>query len=70
MIITKEEAETKWCPQLPPAPGARCIASQCMAWRWYGHVDGEGRMWEPTRFGGISVEVEVRRGFCGLAGAP
>lgn len=57
MIVTEEEAKTKWCPwtrvpietetlewvvgnranQTGPGglyKGSKCIASQCMAWRW------------------------------------
>ena len=53
--------------QLNPEP-ARCIAEECMAWRWGNdHVD--------TRDGSAAVErktypvgVLQERGFCGLAG--
>ena len=36
-------------------PGTRCIASECMAWRWNpeGHIPNKGK-----------------QGYCGLAGKP
>lgn len=42
-------------------PHARCLASECMAWRWKGPWEwvGEG----PAR-------KRARRGFCGLSGEP
>ena len=55
MLVTEEEAKTKWCcvdPQL------YCFASACMAWRWE-HGDPDFR------------EVnEPARGFCGLVSNP
>ena len=52
----------------PPAM-TRCFGAACMAWRWHGHVDAEGHIWEPL--GEDSYKgVKERRGFCGLAGAP
>jgi hypothetical protein len=49
-MLTEAEAKTKWCPQIrfDPAGGGlwnnrgdsdgrcRCIASECMSWRWAG----------------------------------
>lgn len=29
MIVTKEEAKTKWCPYL-----GKCITDKCMMWKW------------------------------------
>ena len=42
MILTEEEAKNKWCPYQGTGEAARsansvvyrCIASDCMAWRW------------------------------------
>lgn len=41
MLLTEEEARKKWCPfagegrlMLGPSGDPRCIASECMAWRW------------------------------------
>ena len=53
--------------------GTLCVASGCMAWRWgeskfegaQAVVDaGHGRQ----RIG--TVDVEIKRGYCGLAGKP
>ncbi len=63
MILTEEEARTKWCPHDKTerynnfAAHNRCIASDCMAWRWAKPID---------EFDG----TVVRTGYCGLAGKP
>jgi len=74
MILTEKEARRKWCPQTSyaPSPGeeipnfARCIASDCMAWRW---AKDEKRMLDddgdPIGFGRGIVG-----GYCGFAGKP
>lgn len=81
MLITEEEAKTKWCPHrrsiefnyhvssTPVATNATatCIASDCMAWRRH-----------ETRQFKSRADMEFHRsgkrlsppGFCGLAGAP
>lgn len=80
MILSQEEARTKWCPMARVAmpvnqtanrvatsllkisderdhayfseqvENCKCIASECMMWRWDAH--------------------EIRAGYCGLAGTP
>lgn len=70
MILTEDEAKTKWCPmgrRWTAGPsgaattnvGACCIASGCMMWRRLSALDENGRMMTP----------EVH-GYCGLAGKP
>ena len=66
MLLTEEEAKTKWCPFVPPVRGdnelinplnrfgAPCIASQCMAWRWEEII--------------AHANDYTKKGFCGLAG--
>lgn len=37
-MLTEKEAVEKWCPIMAykhNGNGADCIASRCMAWRWY-----------------------------------
>jgi hypothetical protein len=67
--MTEDQAREKWCPFARVAaadyssnkgsggdirPGAYCIASRCMAWRW--DLD--------------TVATEPHEGYCGLAGEP
>lgn len=67
MIVTEEEAKTKWCPEVRTGLTAgmavnhhisgdvhdetRCIASGCMMWRWLHHPG----------------DSEKPAGFCGKA---
>ena len=64
--MTEQEARQKWCPfsqsRQAPAGGIeyinlKCIASDCMAWRW---EDVEFDLPEPP----LPSELE---GYCGLA---
>lgn len=90
MTLTEEEAKTKRCcgPQgyRHDTEGSyRCIASECMAWRWVepeteyypGYSEGgipldkpAGDGWEKSGAGWSRQWPVVRRGFCGLAGTP
>lgn len=54
MILTENQASTKWCPFSTPGYASDCKASGCAAWRWY---DG-------------GSDEQPRRGYCGLAGKP
>lgn len=59
MIITEDEAKTKWCPMLASNSAAlnkknSCIGSSCMGWR---------KTNDFVRIPNKSVEV----GFCGFA---
>lgn len=89
MLITEEEAKTKWCPESVARvyeapinrardgeeryvePYTRCLASGCMAWRWWdgprltnlsrddnddAHTQQQGRQ---------EYEPGQRRGYCG-----
>jgi len=71
MLLTEEQAKTKWCPMTAPLEASpqipsivdcsRCKASECMMWRWSCATLKE-----------TSLEFARRnciaKGFCGLAG--
>ena len=68
MILTAEEAKTKWCPfarvaaqggagvnrhvGASPSTWPHCITDSCMAWRWWNQPANEAK----------------HRGYCGLVG--
>lgn len=62
MLVTPEEAKTKWCQQTLTTPDAadKCQGPDCMAWRWVAEV----------KLGlnphGGAVLTDVKRGQCGL----
>lgn len=62
--LTQSEAMQKWCFQHPDtnAKYNRCIASQCMAWRWAGN-NGEWLRRKPDS----DLLTPLPVGFCGLA---
>jgi hypothetical protein len=69
MYTNEQEAKNRWCHLTLIADRAKCLASECMAWRWseypphvYEKYDAESTE--------IKETPEVRRGFCGLAGQP
>ena len=71
MRLTEEDARTKWCPHVRINGFNRdlnqdayplCIASNCMAWRWYiSNFVGPGSP---------SDRSFTATGFCGLSGQP
>ena len=106
MLLTEEEAKTKWCPHVRQAApvdseasgtagnkygkkqleGAICMASACMAWRWFDCLASDvagNQTWRGGRFNspdapgerhpggpGAGSKLHVRRGYCGLSGKP
>lgn len=70
-MLTEQEALQKRCPVNP----YRCIASECMAWRWgegFTHAD-DCAYWDFPTMAAENCSCEGnpgRRGFCGLAGEP
>ncbi len=80
MIVTENEAKTKWCPAANNSGALRdgkahekCIASNCMAWR--PASDG----WQLPSGKIIEADKEpqnshggmwIARGYCGLSGVP
>ena len=72
MLVTEREAKFMWCPQGAPRTMTRtinCIGSSCMWWRWR---DTLTENLTPVRVnqGGGLVDLEKRRGYCGMAGTP
>ena len=73
---TEGQAKKKWCPfqngrhgpvERPVAKGGkwdRCIASECMAWRWL-KIKGKA-----VPSGEETVTISKDIGYCGLAGNP
>jgi len=87
--MTEEEARGKWCPftrdersnrpiAVAPAECFPCLASACMAWRWWDGLsdDGTTHHRRPTPHTARVPEppegrpLDQRRGYCGLAGSP
>ena len=46
----------------------RCIASDCMAWRWLTH-ENRDQIWRPTG-PDTAQSTDAHMGYCGLAGKP
>jgi hypothetical protein len=66
VMLTEEEAKTKWCPHSDAPRTHRdgyCIGSECMAWRW----DETTRTYDDTR---TPKPDKFHKGHCGLAGKP
>jgi hypothetical protein len=57
MYLSENDARTKICPFDIPQSNT-CVASDCMAWRWYQDF---------TKYG---EKPPKERGWCGLAGDP
>jgi hypothetical protein len=68
VLVTEKGAAEKWCQQTFSGTRAQCIGSGCMAWRW-----AESIPHICTKCGTEEAEwedhPELRKGYCGLAGA-
>lgn len=86
-MMTESEAKTKACHRtmFPANTGVtlratNCIASECMAWRWFDSMSDDGTQChaKPSRLAarvpqtepGLGLPLDQRRGYCGIAGAP
>lgn len=81
MVMTEDEAKTKWCPMAlartysgdpEESQVARCQGAACMAWR----LDSDEKLaaaWDASGTGALPSipDAESKRGgYCGLAGVP
>lgn len=79
-VMTEEYARVTACCAGAGSPQGRgaCIASRCMAWRWWDGLsdDGTAHHRKPTSHAPRVPEppegrpLDQRRGYCGLAGSP
>lgn len=84
MITTEEEAKTKLCHEAigPGVTGwafvpieRRCVASECMAWRWQGWRMPNGRTYRNDMHPNLPPATgedgtPERAGYCGKATCP
>jgi hypothetical protein len=69
MLTNEDGAKQKWCHMTLGTNRSKCLASECMAWRWSEftpRVYGQYDQGEPEK----REKPEERRGFCGIAGQP
>lgn len=69
MLRTEQEAKDKWCHMTLGSSRVKCLASDCMAWRWSEYTP---HLYERYDQEGIEAKdvPDQRRGFCGLVGQP
>lgn len=69
MLLNAIEAGDKWCHLTLSSTAAKCLATECMAWRWaeYTPQACEKCGTEETEW---TDHPEQRRGYCGQAGIP
>lgn len=69
MLLNEHNAREKWCHITLGSGIAKCMASECMAWRWAEYTPHicEKCGSEDEEF--IDTP-EQRRGYCGLSGMP
>lgn len=85
-LLSEEAAKARWCPfarekygpQTRPHhkaafPDRCCIASECMAWRFYDHAKAWEDQEKEIDYGSSEIPptpVFAPEGYCGLAGKP
>ena len=69
MLHNEHEAKGRWCYMTLGTNRSKCLASDCMAWRWSEYTP---RVYEKydTEGAELTDKPEERHGFCGLAGLP
>lgn len=67
MQLTEEEARTKWCHRTGTFEAAgKCIASDCMAWRWANKMLGHDPKHKGEEAAKRFTKENPLKGFCGL----
>lgn len=73
MILTEEEARTKWCPETPRKEsadgylrGQYCIGSDCMAWQ----LVPAWKLENGLHYTSNQVAGGTHLGYCGKGGKP
>lgn len=69
MLYNEHDARERWCYITLGTNKSKCLASDCMAWRWAEYTP---HVYEQILQGETEEKdkPEERRGFCGLAGLP
>jgi len=75
MLLSEDEAKTKWCPHMKHPktdlnPMPYCIGSACMAWRWARLINVYTPCDPETHNGANFTVSEELGGDCGRAGVP
>lgn len=79
MLLTENEAITKWCPHVRINQGnnittvgtsTSCVASGCTQWRWFDAAPFAGVPRNQAEADALNRGQAPRRGYCGLAGVP
>jgi len=69
MLANEHGAKQKWCHMTLGATRAKCLASECMAWRWAEFTPHVYENYDQQVPEG-KEKPEERRGYCGIAGLP
>jgi len=69
MLTNEQGAKQRWCHVTLGTNRSKCLASECMAWRW---AEFTPHVYEQFDQGLLEEKEhpEERRGFCGIAEQP
>ena len=69
MMLNEQDAREKWCHITLSTKVAKCVASECMAWRWAEYTPHICEKCGTEESEWVD-HPEQRRGYCGLPGIP